>query len=74
MRSMENLYLVDFIELTLKGTDAFETALTNLLKTTLADYMQKYVMLNVQKYVMYAEICNVKPGDWPAVYMQKYVM
>ena len=60
MRSMENLYLVDFIELTLKDTDAFETALTNLLKTMLADYMQKYVMLI--------------PGDWPAQFFMRKII
>ena len=41
LRSLDNLHLIDFIELTLKGNDGFETAMNNLLKSNLADYMKK---------------------------------
>ena len=52
LRSLDNLHLIDFIELTLKGNDGFETAMNNLLKSNLADYMKKYLVL--------------LPRDWPA--------
>ena len=41
---------IGFIEL--KGNDRFKTAMNNLLKSNLADYMKKYLVL--------------LPGDWPA--------
>ena len=52
LRSLDNLHLIDFIELTLKGNDGFETVMNNLLKSNLADYMKKYLVL--------------LPRDWPA--------
>ena len=60
LRSLDNLHLIDFIELTLKGNDGFETAMNNLLKYNMADYMKKYLVL--------------LPGDWPAQFFMRRVI
>ena len=60
LRSMENLHLVDFVELTLKGTEGFEKAINNLLDTKLADYMKKYIVF--------------LPGDWPAQFFFRKII
>ena len=52
MRSLDNLYLLHFVELPLKGTSGFQKALDSLLETTMADYMEQYFVLI--------------PGDWLA--------
>ena len=38
MRSLDNLYLLDYIELSLKGTSGFQKVLDNLLETTMTLY------------------------------------
>ena len=60
MRSLDNLYLLDFIELSLKGTSGFQKALDNLLETTMADYMEQYFVLI--------------PGDWPAQFFMRKII
>ena len=60
MRSMENLHLLDFIELPLKGVTGFQAAIENLLNTKLADYMKKYIV--------------PIPGDWPAQFFTRKII
>eukprot|EP00795_Rhopilema_esculentum_P002552 gene2552-748_t len=59
MRSLENLYLVDFFELELKSRQNFDKALTVATKT-LKNYMEKFVVL--------------VPGDWPAQFYIRQVV
>lgn len=52
LRSMDNVQLLEMNELPLKRLSNFETALTWVTKSSLKQYMQKYLLL--------------VPGDWPA--------
>ena len=65
MRKMDNVHLVNFVELTLKGKNAFETAYDIAMATDLKSYAKKFVV--------------IQPGDWPCqfycrqvVYQQTY--
>ena len=52
MRCLDNVHLVDFVNLPLKSTTDFETALEILRRTSMGEYMSKYAL--------------PIPGDWPA--------
>ena len=51
MRTMEDLYLTDFVELQLKSKDGFSKAYKVALSSGLAAYSQKFIV--------------IQPGDWP---------
>ena len=57
LRSFDNLYLVEFQELSLKSRQAFETAIGWLLDTNLESYLQRF--------------CVLLPGDHPAQFYSR---
>ena len=52
MRKMDDVHLVDFVELELKGKEPFGIAYDVALASGLKSYLKKFVVL--------------QPGDWPA--------
>ena len=60
LRSFDNLYLLEFKELALKGINGFRKAIDWLLETNLNEYLQKY--------------CILLPGDHPAQFFSRQVI
>ena len=60
LRSLSNLHLVDFIQLTLKGTEGFDKAMNHLQDTKMADYFKKYLVF--------------LSGDWPARFFTRKII
>lgn len=60
MRKMEDLYLVDFVELSLKSHEDFAAAYDVVFSTSLKDYMEKFVVL--------------QPGDWPCQFYCRQIV
>jgi len=60
MRQMTDVYLVDFIELTLKSKDDFSAAFDIILSTNLAEYLKRFLIFH--------------PGDWPAQFYSRQII
>ena len=60
MRKMDNVNLVNFIELTLKGKRPFEIAYDIAMATNLKSYAKKYVV--------------IQPGDWPCQFYCRQIV
>ena len=60
MQKMDNVNLVNFIELTLKGKRPFEVAYDITMETNLKAYAKKFVV--------------IQPGDWPCQFYCRQIV
>ena len=60
MQKMDNVNLVNFTELTLKGKRSFEVAYDIAMETNLKAYAKKYVV--------------IQPGDWPCQFYCRQIV
>ncbi len=60
MRQMHDVYLVDFVELTLKSKDDFDAAIDIVLSTNLLEYLKHFLL--------------PQPGDWHAQFYSRQVI